>query len=108
MGVSDRITKLVTENEIVVFMKGDPKAPKCGFSAGVVKVLDAIGRPYAAVDVLLDPFMREGIKEYSDWPTIPQIYVRGEFIGGCDIVRDMYSSGELQALFASAEASGDA
>lgn len=101
MGTSDRITRLVSENEIVVFMKGDPVAPKCGFSAGVVKVLDAIGRPFHAVDVMLDPFMREGIKEYSDWPTLPQVYVRGEFIGGSDIVREMYASGELQALFAS-------
>jgi len=106
MGVSDRITALVSENEIVLFMKGDPLAPKCGFSAGVIKVLDALDRPYKSVDVLADPFIREGIKEYSDWPTIPQVYVRGEFIGGCDIVRDMYASGELQALFADAEASG--
>ncbi|KHK90707.1 Grx4 family monothiol glutaredoxin [Novosphingobium malaysiense] len=100
MATSDRIRKLVTDNEIVVFMKGDPAAPKCGFSAGVVKVLDAVGRPYIGVDVLEDPFLREGIKEYSDWPTLPQVYVNGEFIGGCDIVRDMYASGELQALFA--------
>lgn len=100
MATSDRIRKLVTDNEIVVFMKGDPAAPKCGFSAGVVKVLDAVGRPYIGVDVLEDPFLREGIKEYSEWPTLPQVYVNGEFIGGCDIVRDMYASGELQALFA--------
>ncbi|EGD60370.1 glutaredoxin-related protein [Novosphingobium nitrogenifigens DSM 19370] len=100
MATSDRIRTLVTENEIVVFMKGDPKAPQCGFSAGVVKVLDALGRPYVGVDVLNDPFLREGIKEFSDWPTLPQVYVRGEFVGGCDIVREMYASGELQALFA--------
>jgi len=100
VATSDRIRKLVTDNEIVVFMKGDPAAPKCGFSAGVVKVLDAVGRPYIGVDVLEDPFLREGIKEYSEWPTLPQVYVNGEFIGGCDIVRDMYASGELQALFA--------
>ncbi|MGE4303407.1 MAG: Grx4 family monothiol glutaredoxin [Novosphingobium sp.] len=100
MATSDRIRKLVTDNEIVVFMKGDPAAPKCGFSAGAVKVLDAVGRPYIGVDVLEDPFLREGIKEYSEWPTLPQVYVNGEFIGGCDIVRDMYASGELQALFA--------
>lgn len=100
MATSDRIRKLVTDNEIVVFMKGLPAAPKCGFSAGVVKVLDAIGRPYVGVDVLEDPFLREGIKEYSDWPTLPQVYVRGNFIGGADIVREMYASGELQALFA--------
>ena len=102
MGTSDRIKSLVTDNEIVVFMKGVPAAPKCGFSAGVVKVLDAIGRPYHAVDVMEDPFIREGIKEYSDWPTLPQVYVRGEFIGGSDIVREMYASGELQALFGQA------
>ncbi len=100
MATSDRIRALVTDNEIVVFMKGEPAAPQCGFSAGVVKVLDAIGRPYIGVNVLEDPFLREGIKEYSDWPTLPQVYVKGEFIGGADIVRDMYASGELQALFA--------
>ena len=100
MSTSQRIEKLVSDNEIMLFMKGDRIAPKCGFSAGVVKVLEALGRPYATLDVLEDPFIREGIKEYSDWPTLPQVYVRGEFIGGCDIVRDMYASGELQALFA--------
>lgn len=100
MATSDRIRALVSENEIVVFMKGVPAAPQCGFSAGVVKVFDAIGRPYLGINVLDDPFLREGIKEFSDWPTLPQVYVRGEFIGGCDIVRDMYASGELQALFA--------
>ena len=104
MAVSDRIAKLVTENEIVLFMKGVPQAPQCGFSAGVVKVLAELGRPYAAVDVLQDPFMREGIKEYSDWPTIPQVYVKGEFVGGCDIGREMFESGELQALFANQSA----
>lgn len=103
MATSDRIRKLVTENEIVVFMKGEPAAPKCGFSAGVVKVMDAIGRPYLGVDVLEDPFLREGLKEFSDWPTFPQVYVKGEFIGGADITREMYASGELQALFADAE-----
>jgi monothiol glutaredoxin len=104
MAVSDRITSLVTENEIMVFMKGDRIAPKCGFSAGVVKVLDALGRPYATVDVMIDPFIREGIKEYSDWPTLPQVYVKSEFIGGSDILREMYASGELHALFAEAGA----
>lgn len=102
MATSDRIRSLIGENEIVVFMKGVPAAPKCGFSAGVVKVLDAIGRPYLGVDVLDDPFLREGIKEFSDWPTLPQVYVKGEFVGGCDIVREMYASGELQALFGQA------
>ena len=100
MGTSDRITKLITDNDIVLFMKGMPAAPQCGFSAGVVKVLDALGVPYVGVDVLADPFLREGIKEFSDWPTIPQLYVRGEFVGGCDIVREMYDSGELRTLVA--------
>jgi monothiol glutaredoxin len=99
MATSDRIRKLVSENEIVLFMKGEPAAPKCGFSAGTVKVLDAIGRPYLGVDVLEDPFLREGLKEYSDWPTFPQLYIRGEFVGGADITREMYASGELHALF---------
>ena len=105
MATSDRITKLVTENDIVLFMKGVPQAPQCGFSAGVAKVLDAIGVSYLGVNVLEDPFLREGIKEYSDWPTIPQLYVKGEFVGGCDIVREMYENGELQAMLA-AEAAG--
>ena len=105
MGVSDRITKLITDNDIVLFMKGVPQAPQCGFSAGVVKVLEAVGQPYVGVNVLEDPFMREGIKEFSDWPTIPQLYVKGEFVGGCDIVREMYDSGELQAMLASESAS---
>lgn len=98
MGVSERIGQLIADNDIVLFMKGTPVAPQCGFSAAVVKVLDAVDTPYAAVNVLADPFMREGIKEYSDWPTIPQLYVRGEFVGGCDIVREMYESGELIEL----------
>ena len=105
MGVSDRITSLVTENDVVLFMKGTPAAPQCGFSAGVIKVLNALDTPYLGVNVLEDPFMREGIKEYSDWPTIPQLYVKGEFVGGCDIVREMYESGELQGLVAPADAS---
>jgi len=102
VATSDRIRKLIADNEIVVFMKGIPAAPKCGFSAGVLKVLDAIGRPYLGVDVLDDPFLREGIKEFSDWPTLPQVYIKGEFVGGSDIVREMYANGELQALFAGA------
>jgi monothiol glutaredoxin len=100
----ERIEKLISDNPIVLFMKGVPAAPQCGFSAGVVKVLDAIGKPYVGVNVLEDPFLRDGIKEYSDWPTIPQLYVNGEFVGGCDIVREMYESGELQGLVAPAGA----
>jgi monothiol glutaredoxin len=94
----ERIEKLITDNTVVLFMKGVPRAPQCGFSAGVVKVLDALGADYVGVNVLEDPFLRDGIKEYSDWPTIPQLYVKGEFVGGCDIVREMYESGELQGM----------
>lgn len=100
MSTSERITKLITENDVVLFMKGVPQAPQCGFSAAVVKVLQTIGQPFASVNVLEDPFIREGIKEFSDWPTIPQLYIKGEFVGGSDIVREMYESGELQALIA--------
>ncbi len=95
MSVSGRIAKIIADNDVVVFMKGDAKAPQCGFSASVVKVLDAVGTPYASVNVLADPFIREGIKEFSDWPTLPQLYVKGEFVGGSDIIREMYESGEL-------------
>jgi monothiol glutaredoxin len=104
MGTSDRIAQLIAENDVILFMKGVPQAPQCGFSAGVVKVLDALDVDYVGVNVLADPFLREGIKEYSDWPTIPQLYVKGEFVGGCDIVREMYESGELSALVAPAGA----
>lgn len=100
MSVSERIGQLISDNDIIVFMKGVPQAPQCGFSAAVVKVLDAVGAPYASVNVLADPFIRDGIKEYSDWPTIPQLYVKGEFVGGCDIVREMYESGELSDMIA--------
>lgn len=104
MSTSDRIRQIITDNEIALFMKGTPQAPACGFSAGVVKVLDALEVPYASVNVMVDPFMREGIKEFSHWPTIPQLYVRGEFVGGCDIVREMYASGELADLIAADKA----
>jgi monothiol glutaredoxin len=100
MSVSDRITALIAENPIMLFMKGTPQAPQCGFSASIIKVLDAVGVPYATLDVLTDPFVREGIKEFSDWPTIPQLYVNGGFVGGCDIVREMYVNGELFDLIA--------
>lgn len=100
MATTDRIKQIIADNDIVLFMKGVPAAPQCGFSAGVVKVLDAIGVPYQGIDVLADPFLRDGIKEFSEWPTIPQLYVRGEFVGGCDIVREMFASGELQTMIA--------
>ena len=85
----------IRSNQVVLFMKGTPRAPRCGFSATVVGILDELVGEYGSVDVLSDGKIREGIKEYSDWPTIPQLYVKGEFVGGCDIVREMYESGEL-------------
>ncbi len=100
MSTSERIAKIITDSPVVLFMKGVPAAPQCGFSASVVKVLDAIGVPFTGINVLADPLVREGIKEFSEWPTIPQLYVRGEFVGGSDIVREMYESGELQDLIA--------
>ena len=100
MSVNDRIAALIAENPVMLFMKGTPQAPQCGFSASVIKMLDAVGAPYATANVLADPYIREGIKEYSDWPTIPQLYVRGEFVGGSDIAREMYESGELFDLIA--------
>ncbi len=92
----ERIQSTIDSNDVVLFMKGTPQAPRCGFSATVVQILDALGARYASVDVLADPGIREGIKEFSDWPTIPQLYVKKEFVGGCDIVKELYGSGELE------------
>lgn len=94
----DRIKNEVTQNEVVLFMKGTPVFPQCGFSAAVVQVLSHLGIKFKGIDILQDPGLRQGVKEYSNWPTIPQLYVKGEFIGGCDIVREMFQSGELQQL----------
>ena len=91
-----RIDDLVKNHRVLVFMKGDRQFPQCGFSATVVQILDTLLPEYATVDVLSDPAIREGVKEYSSWPTIPQLYVDGEFQGGCDIVRELYETGELQ------------
>jgi len=93
-----RIAELVKSNEIVLFMKGTPLFPQCGFSSRAVAILEHLGAPYESVDVLQDPEIRGGIKEYSDWPTIPQLYVKGEFVGGSDIMMEMYESGELKQL----------
>jgi len=93
-----QITETISGNDIVLFMKGTKKIPQCGFSATVVQILERCGVNFRDVNVLADPALREGIKQYSNWPTIPQLYVKGEFIGGCDIAREMYESGELQAL----------
>ena len=92
------ITQTVTENPVVVFMKGEPDQPRCGFSAVLVQILDHLGVEYAGVDVLQSEPLRQAIKTYSDWPTIPQLYVKGEFVGGSDIVREMFQNGELKAF----------
>ena len=94
--VHDRIKNQIAEAPVVLFMKGTPVFPQCGFSAAVVQILSHMGVKFKGIDVLADPEIREGIKVFSQWPTIPQLYVKGEFVGGCDIIREMYESGELQ------------
>ena len=94
--VTDRIKADVESNDIVLFMKGTPAMPQCGFSATVIHILDHVGVKYKAVNVLADPEIRQGIKEFSNWPTIPQLYVKGEFVGGCDILKEMFENGELR------------
>jgi monothiol glutaredoxin len=94
--VLQRIQRDIEDNDVVVFMKGTPVFPQCGFSAAVVQILSHVGVKFKGVDVLADPSLRQGIKEFSNWPTIPQLYVKGEFLGGCDIVREMFETGELQ------------
>jgi monothiol glutaredoxin len=96
--VSERISQEVADNPVVLYMKGTPVFPQCGFSAAVVQILSHLGVKFKGVDVLTDPGIRQGIKEFSNWPTIPQLYVKGEFIGGCDIIREMYETGELQQV----------
>src|SRR5262244_1903930 len=96
--VNDRIKDDITGNDVVLYMKGSPVFPQCGFSAAVVQVLTHMGVKFKGVDVLQDPSIRQGIKDFSNWPTIPQLYVKGEFVGGCDIVREMAGSGELRDL----------
>ena len=96
--VHDFIAKAVAEHPVIVFMKGEPEQPRCGFSAAVVQILDHLGVEYVGVDVLQSEALRQGIKAFSDWPTIPQLYVKGEFVGGCDIIREMLSTGELQSM----------
>jgi len=101
--VQEIIRKTVTDNNVVLFMKGTPVFPQCGFSSTVVQILDYLGVDYESVNVLEDPAIRQGIKEYNNWPTIPQIFVKGEFIGGCDIMREMFETGELKTLLAEKE-----
>jgi monothiol glutaredoxin len=98
--VKERIDALVKANEVVLFMKGSALFPQCGFSSRAVAILDHLGVPFETVDVLADGEIRQGIKEYSEWPTIPQLYVKGEFVGGSDIMMEMFESGELQQLVA--------
>ena len=102
MDAQATIKQTVTSNNVVLYMKGNPKFPQCGFSNLATQILDACNAQYVTVDVLQDQAVREGIKQYANWPTIPQLYVKGEFIGGSDIMRAMYESGELQTLLAGA------
>jgi monothiol glutaredoxin len=94
--VSQRIQQDIGDNDVVLFMKGTPVFPQCGFSAAVVQILTHMGVKFKGIDVLTDPSLRQRVKDFSNWPTIPQLYVKGEFLGGCDIVREMFETGELQ------------
>jgi len=96
--VHDRIAQDVAQNDVLLFMKGTPVMPQCGFSAAIVHILSELGVKFKAVNVLADAEVRQGIKEFSNWPTIPQLYVKGEFVGGCDIVKEMFEQGELDAF----------
>jgi monothiol glutaredoxin len=96
--VAERIRIDVMGNEVVLYMKGTPVFPQCGFSAQAVQILTMLGVNFKGIDVLADPSLRQGIKDYSNWPTVPQLYIKGEFIGGCDIMREMFQSGELQKV----------
>jgi len=97
--VQQRISQNIADHPVVLFMKGTPVFPQCGFSAAVVQILSHLGVKFKGIDVLADAEIRQGIKEFSNWPTIPQLYVKGEFVGGCDIIREMFETGELQQLF---------
>jgi len=99
--IIDRIKQDVSEHPVVLYMKGTPVFPQCGFSAAVVQILTELGIKFKGIDVLADPSIRQGIKDFSSWPTIPQLYVRGEFVGGCDIIREMHETGELKEVFES-------
>jgi monothiol glutaredoxin len=102
MSAHDRIADIVKADDIVLFMKGTALFPQCGFSSRAIAILDRLGATYETVDVLQDPEIRQGIKDYSEWPTVPQLYVRGEFVGGSDIMMEMFESGELQQLLETA------
>jgi len=96
--VSERIQNDISQNPVMLYMKGTPMFPQCGFSARVVQILSHMNVPFSSADVLEDPALRDGIKQFSNWPTIPQLFVSGEFVGGCDIVTEMFQSGELETL----------
>jgi len=96
----ERIDEIVSKDDIVLFMKGTALFPQCGFSSRAVAILDHLGVPFQTVDVLQDPEIRQGVKDYSDWPTVPQLYIKGEFVGGSDIMMEMFQAGELQQLIA--------
>ncbi|MFG1298988.1 Grx4 family monothiol glutaredoxin [Xanthobacter sp. V3C-3] len=98
MGIRKDIENIIKSSDVVLFMKGSPQFPQCGFSGQVVQILDHVGVPFKGVNVLESDAVRQGIKEYANWPTIPQLYIKGEFVGGCDIVREMFQSGELVPL----------
>ncbi|MDA8362357.1 MAG: Grx4 family monothiol glutaredoxin [Gammaproteobacteria bacterium] len=103
MDVQDRIKQQISDNKIILYMKGTPQFPQCGFSGRSVQLLQACGAKFSSVDILVDPEIREGIKQFSNWPTIPQLYIKGQFIGGCDIMTELYQKGELQRLVAGAQ-----
>jgi monothiol glutaredoxin len=101
--INTKIQHLLESNDVVLFMKGTPEFPQCGFSGTVAKILDHLGVQPLGVNILEDPEMRQGIKDFTNWPTLPQLYIKGEFIGGCDIVKEMFQTGELQALLTEKE-----
>ncbi len=103
MDAQEQIKQQVAQNKIVLYMKGTPQFPQCGFSGRAVQLLQACGAEFASVDVLADPAIREGIKRFSNWPTIPQLYIQGEFVGGADIMTELYQKGELQKLVVAAK-----
>jgi monothiol glutaredoxin len=102
--IQTRIEEQVKKNKIILYMKGTPSFPMCGFSAATIQVLDSYNVAYESVNVLDDPAIRDGVKRYSNWPTVPQLYINGEFVGGCDIVREMHAKGELEPLIRAAQA----
>jgi monothiol glutaredoxin len=102
--IQARIEEQVKKNKIILYMKGTPSFPMCGFSAATIQVLDSYNVAYESVNVLDDPAIRDGVKRYSNWPTVPQLYINGEFVGGCDIVREMHAKGELEPLIRAAQA----